>query len=262
MDDEPQGFRYTPAKDSKDATPHTASAITQRIGEPRLFERSPAGASGLSRPLLTEPISQHNRSQHLGTSPPEFHFGSYTSASCRFACLRPQSVWRWVDSGDSTSNPCRMIKTGSQFEFEIEDGWTEFREGNRFVFQAPPSPAGFQELIVQGSLVAGEGTEEQRQHLVSVLLGNALTAIRKTLAQESTVILRPLGPDESFQNPSAWIVVAQGAFDQRLFCSAVFRGQMGVLFATFESSIPSSVSVFDAFARSVRLATQDADTQA
>lgn len=154
-----------------------------------------------------------------------------------------------------------MIRTGSQFEFEVEDGWTEFREGNRFVFRAPPSSAGFQELIVQGTLVTGAGTDEQRQHLVTEVLDNALTALRKTLAQESAIVLRPLGPDTSFRNPPAWIVVVQAASDQTLFGGAVFRGQMGILFATFESNIPSSVSAFHAFTRSVRLVTKDAVAQ-
>jgi hypothetical protein len=149
-----------------------------------------------------------------------------------------------------------MIKTGSQFSFEIPDGWGEASDGGRLVFHAPESEP-FQELIVQGSQVTGRGPEAERQKAVAEVFENAVRALGDIVASEPFAVIRPLGPDGTLVEPQAWSVEARSSGDGTLFCGAVFRGPSGVLFVTAESAAEAR-PVFRQFADSVRLVTHAA----
>lgn len=77
-----------------------------------------------------------------------------------------------------------MAKTRLLFGFEEPEGWTQFREGNRYVFDGPDR----EELIVQGLLTLGEGSPEQRKSGQADAVQNAVEAATQTAADPALVL--------------------------------------------------------------------------
>lgn len=153
-----------------------------------------------------------------------------------------------------------MLKTGTHFSYEAPDGWLEFREGGRHVYQGPGP--GLQELIIQSHVLTGGGSREERNDLLAQLTTNALGGIESTLASAPFRMLRPLAPDTSLNVQPAWSLVAVAEEDGTLFCGAVLRGPAAVLLLTFEASSAESLPLFRRVVTSIRLAMDGSEVSA
>jgi hypothetical protein len=140
---------------------------------------------------------------------------------------------------------------GMQFQFDIPEGWKEFRESGRYVVQGPGP--GLQELIFQSYVLQGEGSAQQQEQLLAGLAENALSALRNALDGGLLAIKRPLGPDASLPVQPAWSTMAQAVDDGTLFCGAVFRGSGAILLLTWEASArPGNLELYASVVNSVR----------
>ncbi len=145
---------------------------------------------------------------------------------------------------------------GTEFQFDIPDGWDEFREGARYVIR-DPGPV-FQELIFQSWVLQGEGSPLLQEQALGQLVDNALRSLRNTLQDGLLAITRPLGPDPSLGVPPPWSMMARATDDGTIFCGAVFRGTRGVLLFTWEADPdPTLADLYASVVYSVRRASSD-----
>jgi hypothetical protein len=142
-----------------------------------------------------------------------------------------------------------LLRIGTQFQFEVPDGWSESPEGSRLVYRGPQG----EELIISSVVVDGHGPLVDRLSSEAQLLSNALDAAREGATQEGLVNTIPLRLDESGLEVPCWTSVSETPAKDALFLSAVARGDRGVLLATLEGPYaPELIGIFRAFLKSIR----------
>ena len=143
-----------------------------------------------------------------------------------------------------------MAKAGLLFGFKEPDGWAQFREGERWVFQGPKG----EELIVSGVLTLGEGSADERTRAQESSFRAAMDAALRT-ATDPALMLRH-GPIRELQTPplEVWSIDAVTRDGDRRFLQAVARAPGGVMLVTLEcAECPGAYGVFRSFIESIHL---------
>jgi hypothetical protein len=145
---------------------------------------------------------------------------------------------------------------GTEFQFDIPDGWSESRDGARYVLRGPGQ--GLQELILQSYVLQGKTSPTSEEQALQRLVDNALGGLRDTLESGPLSVTRPLGPDPSLGVQPAWSMMSYATDDGTIFCGAVFRATRGVLLLTWESAPdPGHAELYASVLYSVRHASAD-----
>jgi hypothetical protein len=140
---------------------------------------------------------------------------------------------------------------GTEFQFDVPDGWDESREGARYVLRGPGP--GLQELIIQSYVLHGEASPALEERTLQQLVDNAVGSLREALEGGLLAVTRPLGPDPSLGVQPAWSMISRATDDGTVFCGAVFRGSRGVLLLTWEAAPdPASAPLYARILYSVR----------
>jgi hypothetical protein len=141
-----------------------------------------------------------------------------------------------------------MTKIGTIFKFAAPDGWTEFRDGNRYVFHGPKH----EELIVSASLVQGIGPTNNLAAVQRQLFENAELSVNKAATHPDLKITQPFQKEAQTLNVECWNLLANTREGDTLFYQAVFRDARGILIATLEApNTTHSINAFERFVKSV-----------
>lgn len=139
-----------------------------------------------------------------------------------------------------------MKKTGFAFEFEPPDGWVEFKDGARHVFQGP----GGEELIISGYVVEGAASGASLDDVRGRLFDGAVRSIEDAASHPELEVTAPLRRDENVENCPCWRLGAKTLDGETLFEQAIFTGERAVLLVTFES--PNNAGAEESYARFLR----------
>lgn len=123
-----------------------------------------------------------------------------------------------------------MLRETDTFRFEVPDGWTDFRDGARFVCQGP----GGEELILSSWIVTGGQPSLAKETAVDRLQANAEHAAMDAAQHPDLVVRSPLTKLPR-TNPDCWVLHAETVDGTILFLEAVVRGDNAVLLATYEA---------------------------
>lgn len=139
-------------------------------------------------------------------------------------------------------------KSGFAFEFEIPDGWGEFREGSSHIFQGPLGEV----LIVSGHVIEGGVAGPELAGARRRLFQNAVESVNSAAAHPELKVTRPLGPDEGSPGVGRWRLSCRTADGEALFEQAIFLNERAVLLVTFEApEAPLSHTTYARFLQSV-----------
>jgi len=137
---------------------------------------------------------------------------------------------------------------GTVFIFAAPDGWSEIRDGNRYIFHGPNGG----ELIVSASLIQGVGRTGDLTTIQQRLFQNAEESVKNAVAHPALKVTQPFQQDVRTTKIKCWSLLAETSEEDTLFYQAVFHDARGVLLATFESpNTMEAVNAFDQFIKSV-----------
>jgi hypothetical protein len=139
-----------------------------------------------------------------------------------------------------------MTKIGTVFQFAAPNGWTEIRDGSRYVFHGPNR----EELIVSASLIQGIGTRSDLAAVQQRLFQNAEQSVKNAAAHPALKVTQPFQQNSNVSKVECWTLLAQTQEGGTLFYQTVFRDPRGVLLATLEA--PDTASAADAFVQFVK----------
>jgi hypothetical protein len=146
-----------------------------------------------------------------------------------------------------------MTKIGTVFKFTAPDGWTDFQDGNRYVFHGSNG----EELIVSASLVQGVGSTDSLAAIQQQLFKNAELSVNKAATHPDLKITQPLQKKAQSLNVECWNLLAETREGNTLFYQAIFRDARGILIATLEApNTMASISAFEQFVKSVDLISE------
>lgn len=147
-----------------------------------------------------------------------------------------------------------MTKIGTVFKFAAPDGWTEFRDGSRYVLHGP----NHEELIVSASLVQGIGSTNNLAAVQQQLFENAELSVKKAAIHPDLKITQAFQKEAQALNVECWNLLAHTCEGDTLFYQAVFRDARGILIATLEApNTAHSISAFERFVKSVNVISEN-----
>lgn len=141
-----------------------------------------------------------------------------------------------------------MTKIGNVFYFCPPDGWSESRDGSRYLFHGPDG----EELIVSAVVIQGYGKTGDFERMQRALFKNAEQSIKAAASQSSLRVVRPFQRDTSVGSVEYWNLFTQTQDGKSLFYQAAFRDQRGILLLSYEApNVGESVLTFKQVVESV-----------
>jgi hypothetical protein len=146
-----------------------------------------------------------------------------------------------------------MTKIGTVFTFAAPSGWSEFREGSRYVFHGPNR----EELIMSAFLIQGGGTSASPLELQQRLFRNAEGAARAAASHSALKVTHPFMRKPVRSGLECWMLRAETHEGDTLFHQAVVQDPRGVLLASFEApNTLHSVQTFEQVVESLGVASE------
>ena len=134
-----------------------------------------------------------------------------------------------------------MEIVGLGLSFGVPPDWTQFKDGNRFVFQSPAR----EELIVSGRLIMGKGSEAERTAIVERVVENAREAALRTAADPELRVTFPLQEVACSGVSRIWRIDAESRDGAIRFFQAIVSHAHGMALFSYEA--PLSQSAQDTF---------------